>query len=120
MHQLLTDLNQTLDSIRIGGPQRAISKHLERGKLMVRDRITHILDPGSPFLELSPLAGHNLYTEYNEKTGKDVTLSVPAGGIITGIGRIHGIDCMIVANDATVSAGIYHPITVKKHVRAQE
>lgn len=120
MHNLLDDLNDTLSKIRSGGPKKAVDKHLEKGKLLARDRITKLLDIGSPFMELSPLAGHELYTEFNEKTGKEETLSVPAGGIVTGIGRIHGQDCMIVANDATVAAGIYHPITVKKHLRAQE
>ena len=119
MHSLINHLNETLNEIRSGGSLNAIKKHTERGKLMVRDRINKILDPGSPFLELSPLAGYG-NMEINEETGKEESKTIAAGGIITGIGRIHNIDCMIVANDATVSAGIYHPITVKKHVRAQE
>ena len=84
----------------------------QRGKLTVRDRVDRLLDHGSPFLELSALAGHNLYA--------DEGLNVPAGGIVTGIGNIQGRPCMIVANDATVKGGTYFPITVKKHIRAQE
>lgn len=95
--------------VTLGGDLRAIAKHLKRGKMLPRERIGSILDVGSPFLELSPLAGEELYKE-----------DVPSGGIITGIGQIHGHACMIVANDATVKGGTYYPITVKKHLRAQE
>eukprot|EP01121_Diplochlamys_sp_Union-15-3_P006208 TRINITY_DN1670_c0_g2_i1.p1 TRINITY_DN1670_c0_g2~~TRINITY_DN1670_c0_g2_i1.p1 ORF type:complete len:365 (+),score=47.26 TRINITY_DN1670_c0_g2_i1:98-1192(+) len=106
MNQYNNELKSLLLNIRKGGNP---TKHLERKKLLVRDRITKLLDPGSPFLELSPLAGYNLYKE-----------EVKCGGIVTGIGRVHGKEVVIVANDATVKAGIYFPITVKKHLRAQE
>lgn len=92
-----------------GGGQRAQDKHKARGKLLPRERINKLLDEGSPFLELSPLAGHELYDDF-----------VPSGGVVTGIGRVHGQEVMIVANDATVKGGTYYPITVKKHLRAQE
>lgn len=92
-----------------GGPQKAIDKHLQRGKMLVRDRISALIDPGSTFLELSPLAGQGMYGE-----------DVPAGSIVTGIGSVEGVSCMIVANDSTVKGGTYYPITVKKHLRAQE
>ncbi|KAF3902114.1 hypothetical protein ABW21_db0203559 [Orbilia brochopaga] len=106
----LTDKLDTLTTrISSGGPEKARTRHLERGKMLVRDRIAALLDPGSSFLELSALAGHNLYE------GEDV----PAGGIVTGIGRVSGVECMIVANDSTVKGGTYYPITVKKHIRAQ-
>ena len=92
-----------------GGPQKARDKHVQRGKMLVRDRVTALIDPGSPFLELSPLAAHEVYDE-----------DIPAAGIITGVGIIESVTCMIVANDATVKGGTYYPITVKKHLRAQE
>ncbi|KAL5606361.1 hypothetical protein BROUX41_002778 [Berkeleyomyces rouxiae] len=93
-----------------GGSESARAKHLARKKMLPRDRITALIDPGSTFLELSPLAGHELYPE----------AEVPAGGIITGIGVVEGVQCVIVANDSTVKGGTYFPITVKKHLRAQE
>ena len=86
-----------------------MERHTARGKLPARARITALLDPGSPFLELSQLAGYKLY-------GKE---EVPAGGIITGVGRVSGVECVVVANDATVKGGSYYPITVTKHLRAQ-
>ena len=92
-----------------GGPQKARDKHIQRGKMLVRDRITGLIDPGTPFLELSQMAGNDMYP------GEDV----PAGGIVTGIGTVSGVQCMIVANDATVKGGTYYPVTVKKHLRAQ-
>lgn len=95
--------------LALGGPQKAREKHVERGKMLARDRVTALIDPGSPFLELSPLAAHEVYDE-----------EVPAAGVITGIGIVEGVTCMIVANDATVKGGTYYPITVKKHLRAQE
>ncbi|MCJ1399777.1 Methylcrotonoyl-CoA carboxylase beta chain, mitochondrial [Xylographa trunciseda] len=95
--------------IEVGGPARARDKHMARGKMLPRDRITALIDPGSFFLELSALAGHELYP--NE--------DVPAGGIITGVGTVQGVSCMVVANDSTVKGGTYYPITVKKHLRAQ-
>ncbi|KAH9869822.1 Methylcrotonoyl-CoA carboxylase beta chain, mitochondrial [Plenodomus lingam] len=92
-----------------GGPEKAREKHVARGKMLVRDRITALIDPGTPFLELSQMAGYDMYeADY-----------VPAGGIVTGIGTVNGVQCMIVANDATVKGGTYYPITVKKHLRAQ-
>jgi len=86
-----------------------MERHISRGKLSPRERISQLLDPGSPFLELSPLAGWELYDDF-----------VPCGGVITGIGRVNGVEVMVVANDATVKGGTYYPITVKKHLRAQE
>ncbi|ETO33731.1 methylcrotonoyl-CoA carboxylase beta chain, mitochondrial [Reticulomyxa filosa] len=115
----LEDLHNTLQEIRSGGNEKARQLHESRGKLLVRDRISQLIDSGTSFLELSPLAGYNIY----ESTMQSLQLkspTVPAGGIVTGIGSIHGVECMIVANDATVSGGTYHPITVKKHLRAQE
>src|SRR3990167_5809169 len=105
----LHTLESALTHIQKGGPEKARKRQVEQGKWLVRDRIQYVLDPGSPFLELSPLAGHNLYPD-----------EVPCGGILTGIGQIHGQECMIVANDPTVKGGTYYPITVKKHVRAQD
>lgn len=109
MEGLVTDLRQKLQQIHAGGGDKAREKHLARGKLLARDRIDALLDQASPFLEIGALAGDNLYGE-----------PVPAAGIITGIGRIHDRECMIVANDATVKGGTYFPMTVKKHLRAQE
>jgi len=103
-------LRDVLAKAQAGGGAKAMAKHVERGKLPVRERINKLLDPGSPFLELSALAGHELYDG----------IDVPAGGVVTGIGNVQGIPCMIVANDATVKGGTYFPITVKKHLRAQE
>ncbi|OHC80608.1 MAG: methylcrotonoyl-CoA carboxylase [Rhodospirillales bacterium RIFCSPLOWO2_12_FULL_67_15] len=103
------DLRATVATIRAGGEAAAREKHVKRGKLPVRERIRLLLDSGAPFLEFSQLAGLGLYDD-----------PVPAGGIVTGIGRISGRECVIVANDATVKGGTYYPITVKKHLRAQE
>ena len=97
-----------------GGSESARTKHTDRGKMLARDRIDTLLDPGSPFLELSPLAAYGMYGE----DGDD--FAVPSASIITGIGRVEGRECVIVANDATVKGGTYYPITVKKHLRAQE
>lgn len=104
--QKYTDLHNKISQ---GGPEKARQKHIERGKMLARDRVTALIDPGAPFLELSPLAGHEVYGE-----------DVPAAGIITGVGTVEGVTCMIVANDATVKGGTYYPHTVKKHLRAQE
>lgn len=104
--QKYTDLHQKISQ---GGPEKARQKHLDRGKMLARDRITALIDPGAPFLELSPLAAHEVYGE-----------DVPAAGIITGVGTVEGVTCMIVANDATVKGGTYYPHTIKKHLRAQE
>jgi 3-methylcrotonyl-CoA carboxylase beta subunit len=106
---LVADLNAQLAVARSGGPERSRARHVERGKLLPRDRVDSLVDPGSPFLELSPLAAHGLY-------GGDA----PAAGMITGVGRVAGRECVIVANDATVKGGTYYPMTVKKHLRAQE
>src|SRR6187401_1862533 len=100
--------------VRRGGSESARQKHLDRGKLLVRDRIDRLLDPGSPFLELSPLAAFGMYG-----ASPDDDYAVPSASIVTGIGRIHGRECLVVANDATVKGGTYYPLTVKKHLRAQ-
>jgi len=105
---LAEELRQRLAQVRQGGPPAAHRRHAEQGKLFVRERIDRLLDPGSPFLELSPLAAWEMYD--NE---------APAAGIVTGIGRVSGRECMIIANDATVKGGTYYPLTVKKHLRAQ-
>jgi acetyl-CoA carboxylase carboxyltransferase component len=102
-------LRAEIDRVRLGGPENARKRHTERGKLLVRDRVRKLLDEGSPFLELSMLAAHGMYD--NE---------APAASIVTGIGRIHGREVVVVANDATVKGGTYYPMTVKKHLRAQE
>ncbi|EFW16245.1 Methylcrotonoyl-CoA carboxylase beta chain, mitochondrial [Coccidioides posadasii str. Silveira] len=109
MNDLLAKMSELHSTIAKGGPQKAKDKHIARGKMLPRDRVTALIDPGTSFLELSPLAGHEMY-------GAD---QVPSGGIITGIGTVEGVSCMIVANDSTVKGGTYFPITVKKHLRAQ-
>jgi 3-methylcrotonyl-CoA carboxylase beta subunit len=108
------DLREKLAKAAEGGGEAARAKHTGRGKLLPRDRVQMLLDPGTPFLELSPLAALAMYPD------RDGTDSAPCAGIITGIGRVSGIDCLIVCNDATVKGGTYYPVTVKKHVRAQE
>ncbi|XP_049721219.1 methylcrotonoyl-CoA carboxylase beta chain, mitochondrial [Elephas maximus indicus] len=110
MKALVSQLHERAQHIRLGGGEKARALHISRGKLLPRERIDNLIDSGSPFLELSQFAGYQLYG--NEE--------VPGGGIITGIGRVAGVECMIVANDATVKGGSYYPVTVKKHVRAQE
>ncbi|MBV8651713.1 MAG: methylcrotonoyl-CoA carboxylase, partial [Alphaproteobacteria bacterium] len=109
MQDSVADLRARVATIREGGGATARERHLSRGKLLPRDRVRTLLDPGSPFLELSQLAAYGMYGG-----------EVPAAGIITGIGRVAGRECVIVANDATVKGGTYYPITVKKHLRAQE
>jgi 3-methylcrotonyl-CoA carboxylase beta subunit len=109
MKGLVTDLRATLDAAMQGGSEEARARHVARGKLLARDRVNLLLDPGTPFLELSPLAAHGLY-------GGDVH----SASLITGIGRISGRECVIIANDATIKGGTYYPMTVKKHLRAQE
>jgi 3-methylcrotonyl-CoA carboxylase beta subunit len=106
---LVEDLRAVQAAAALGGGERARTRHTERGKLLPRDRVDALVDPGSPFLELSPLAAHGLYDG-----------DAPAAGIITGVGRVAGREVVIVANDATVKGGTYYPITVKKHLRAQE
>lgn len=110
MDSAVARLDALTRRVHEGGPPKAREKHLARGKMLARDRITALVDPGTTFMELSPLAGHELYPEAD----------VPAGGIITGVGVIEGVTCMVVANDSTVKGGTYYPITVKKHLRAQE
>ncbi|MBN6051979.1 methylcrotonoyl-CoA carboxylase [Nonomuraea sp. RK-328] len=107
--RLAAELLERLAAAAQGGPERARRRHVERGKLLPRDRVDGLLDPGSRFLELSPLAANGLYDD-----------QAPAAGIITGVGRVSGRECVVVANDATVKGGTYYPITVKKHLRAQE
>lgn len=109
MNSLVDELREKMKFIEDGGGKAAAAKHKGRGKLLARERIESLLDPGTPFLELCPLAGYELYSDE----------VVPAGGVVAGIGRVQGIECMIAANDATVKGGTYFPITVKKHLRAQ-
>ena len=113
MRELVDELRERLATARQGGSESARRKHTDRGKLLVRDRVDRLLDPGSPFLELSPLAAYGMYGA----DGDD--FAVPSAGIVTGIGRISGRECVVVANDATVKGGTYYPMTVKKHLRAQ-
>ncbi|XP_064543982.1 probable methylcrotonoyl-CoA carboxylase beta chain, mitochondrial [Drosophila montana] len=110
MSKLVAQLRQLTSQVLTGGGAKAIERHTSRGKLLARERINLLLDRGSPFLELSTLAGHELY-------GDEL---VNSGGIVTGVGRVCGTECVVVANDATVKGGSYYPITVKKHLRAQE
>ena len=114
MRALVDDLNIKVDKAALGGGDVARARHTARGKLLPRDRVQMLLDPGTPFLELSPLAAYGMYPD------KDGTDSAPCAGVIAGIGRVSGVDCMIVCNDATVKGGTYYPLTVKKHLRAQE
>src|SRR6266508_1395636 len=107
MQGLVDDLRERLAVVRQGGSESARLKHTDRGKLLARDRVDALLDPGSPFLELSALAAYGMYG--------DEEYAVPSASIVTGIGRVSGRECVIVANDATVKGGTYYPITVKKH-----
>ena len=109
MGGLVDDLNRQLARTALGGGEAARAKHLARGKLLPRDRVEGLLDPDTPFLELAPLAAHGLYDD-----------AAPGAGVIAGIGRVQGVECVIVCNDATVKGGTYYPMTVKKHLRAQE
>src|SRR3954449_10122201 len=109
MAALVAELRERTELARQGGGEKYVQRHREQGKLPVRERIDKLLDPGSPFLELSPLAAWELYD--NE---------APSAGVVTGVGRVAGREVLIVANDATVKGGTYYPLTVKKHVRAQE
>jgi 3-methylcrotonyl-CoA carboxylase beta subunit len=109
MQPLVDDLRLTLQRNAAGGSAAARDKHTRSGKLLARERICALLDPGAPFLELSPLAAQGVYGE-----------DLPGAGLITGIGRVSGRECMVVANDPTVKGGTYYPLTVKKHLRAQE
>ncbi len=109
MQKLVDKLEHTLKQVQLGGGESARQRHQARGKLLPRERIAHLLDADSPFLELSPLAAWQVYED-----------AVPAAGLISGIGRVSGQDCLIIANDATVKGGTYYPLTVKKHLRAQQ
>ena len=109
MEAAVKKLREAVERVRQGGPEQSRRRHLERGKLLVRDRIRKLLDPESAFMELSPLAAWGMYDD-----------EAPGAGIVTGIGRLQGREVMVVANDATVKGGTYYPITVKKHLRAQE
>ena len=108
LDELVAELQERLAVARQGGSEASRARHVERGKLPVRERIDRLLDPGSPFLELSPLAAYEMYGG-----------AVPSAGIVTGVGRVSGREVMVVANDATVKGGTYYPMTVKKHLRAQ-
>jgi 3-methylcrotonyl-CoA carboxylase beta subunit len=109
MQRLVEDLRAKAAAIAVGGGETARAKHAARGKLLPRDRVQHLLDPGTPFLEFSPMAAYKMYND-----------EAPCAGIITGIGRVSGVECLIVCNDATIKGGTYYPMTVKKHLRAQE
>lgn len=109
MATIVADLRAQLQRVAAGGSAKAVEKHRARGRLLARERIDLLIDPGAPFLELSALAAHGLYGD-----------EVPSAGLVTGIGRIAGRECVIVANDPTVKGGTYYPLTVKKHLRAQE
>ena len=109
MRALAEELHARRAEAALGGPERSRERHVSRGKLLPRERVTSLIDPGAPFLELSPLAANGMYED-----------AIHAAGIITGIGRIEGRECVIVCNDATIKGGTYYPVTVKKHVRAQE
>ncbi|OZF00885.1 carboxyl transferase domain-containing protein [Rhodococcoides fascians] len=109
-HQLLTaELAERLAGAALGGSEKSRERHVARGKLLPRDRVNELLDPGSPFLEIAPLAANGLYDD-----------ECPGAGVIAGIGRVSGRECVVIANDATVKGGTYYPMTVKKHLRAQE
>ena len=109
MQSLVDDLKQKAEQIALGGGEAARQKHLARGKLLARDRIDQLIDAGTAFLEVGQLAAQNVYAD-----------DVPAAGVVAGVGQVNGVTCMIVANDATVKGGTYYPLTVKKHLRAQE
>jgi len=109
MKALVADLREKAGKIALGGDEGARAKHVARGKLLPRERVRTLLDPGSPFLEIGQLAAFGMYGD-----------EAPGAGIICGIGRVSGRECMVVCNDATVKGGTYFPLTVKKHLRAQE
>lgn len=109
MQKVVAHLKKTIQKIALGGNEKARERHKNHGKLLPRERLAELLDEGTPFLEFSQLAGHDLYDE-----------ELPAAGLITGIGRVSGQECVIIVNDATVKGGTYYPITIKKHLRAQE
>ena len=109
MRLLVDELQARRAAASLGGSERARQRHLKRGKLLPRDRVMRLLDPGSPYLELSQLAAFEMYEG-----------DVHGASLITGVGRIKGRECLIISNDATIKGGTYYPMTVKKHVRAQE
>ena len=109
MQNLVEDLKQKVQKIALGGGETARQKHLDRGKLLARERIDHLIDPGTAFIEIGQLAAYQVYQD-----------DVPAAGVVAGVGQVNGVTCMIIANDATVKGGTYYPLTVKKHLRAQE
>src|SRR4029077_18791271 len=109
MRALVSDLEAKRAEASLGGPERSRERHAARGKLLPRERVTRLIDPGTPFLELSPLAANGMYED-----------SIHGAGVITGVGRIEGRECVIVCNDSTIKGGTYYPMTVKKHLRAQE
>ena len=109
MAKLVDDLAARRAEAAAGGSEKARERHVKRGKLLPRERVMRLLDPGSPFLEIAPLAALGLYSG-----------DIHAAGMIAGIGRVSGRECMVVANDATIKGGTYYPMTVKKHLRAQE
>src|SRR2546425_9477185 len=109
MQRLVAELRERLAKARLGGPERARERHTKAGKLLPRERVERLLDPGTAFLQLSPLAAYGMYDD-----------EAPGAGIITGIGRGSGTECVIVPNDATAKGGSYYPLTVTKHLRAQE
>ncbi len=109
MQSLVDDLREKVQKIALGGGETARQKHLDRGKLLPRERIDHLIDPGTAFIEIGQLAAYQVYQD-----------DVPAAGVVAGVGQVNGVTCMIIANDATVKGGTYYPLTVKKHLRAQE
>ena len=109
MQRLVAELREKTAKAALGGPERSRTRHSARGKLLPRERVEQLIDPGSPFLELSPLAANGMYDG-----------DIHGAGLITGIGRVEGRECVIVCNDATIKGGTYYPMTVKKHLRAQE
>src|SRR5438105_15493938 len=109
MQSLVEDLRSKVALIAQGGGAKARERHIARGKLLPRDRVAALIDPGTPFLEFSQFAAYEVYAA-----------SVPAAGLISGVGRISGQECVVIVNDATVKGGTYYPLTVKKHLRAQE
>ncbi|MGN6471776.1 MAG: carboxyl transferase domain-containing protein, partial [Rhizobiaceae bacterium] len=109
MRELVADIAEKAATVEQGGPEEARERHVSRGKLLPRERLAELLDFGSPFLEIGQFAAWNMYGE-----------DIPSAGMIAGIGRIEGTECVVVVNDATVKGGTYYPMTVKKHLRAQE
>ncbi|MBK5247964.1 MAG: methylcrotonoyl-CoA carboxylase, partial [Actinomycetales bacterium] len=106
---LVAELRERLERVALGGPERSRERHVARGKLLPRERIDRLLDPGSPFLELAPLAAEGMYDG-----------ECPGAGVIAGVGHVHGRAVLVISNDATVKGGTYYPMTVKKHLRAQQ